>query len=322
MKRILGILIAVMMVVTLTATIVNAENEISVKLNGEAIAFDVQPQIVEGRTMVPMRAIFEALGASVEWDNATRTVTSSKDDITIKLTIGEKTLYKNGTAVELDVPGMIVDSRTLVPVRAISEAYECEVEWEAATRTVLIATPAVEEVVEKVPGVIINANADDGKLYGLETMTSSESLEIVADPMNPDNKVFKITPLVEKDLWNYIWIKTSDFEAGKRYVVEFDALLGLDVMGNEIELDFRTIASNVMYGTVEAPTLANHAVGGVAATTYEWRHFKSVIEIPADYKYVEGTRFGAYVDPLETSVYGFRAGIEFYIDNFYIGIEE
>ncbi len=321
MKRILGILIAVMMVVTLTATMVSAENEISVKLNGEAIAFDVQPQIVDGRTMVPLRAIFESLGASVEWDNATRTVTSAKGDITIKLTIGENKLYKNGTAVELDVPGMIVDSRTLVPVRAISEAYECEVEWEAATRTVIITTP-VEEVEEKVPGVIINANAEDGKIHGLDTMTTSSVLEITQDPMNPDNKVFKVTPLVEKDLWTYIWIKTADFEAGKRYVIEFDALLGKDVMGNDIDAEYRPVVGNVMYGTVDAPVLANHAAGGVAATTYEWRHFKNVIEIPADYKYIDGTRFGAYVDPLSEDIYGFRAGVEFYIDNLYIGVEE
>ena len=98
MKRILGILIAVMMVVTLTATIVSAEQEISVKLNDEMIDFaDVKPQIINSRTMVPLRAIFEALGASVEWNDATKTVKSQKGDISIELTIGAKELKKNAS---------------------------------------------------------------------------------------------------------------------------------------------------------------------------------------------------------------------------------
>ena len=88
--------------------------------------------------MVPLRAIFEALGASVEWDGETKTVTSVKDDTTVKLTVGEKKLTVNGTAKELDVPGQIVENRTLVPVRAISEAFGCEVGWDSATRTVTI----------------------------------------------------------------------------------------------------------------------------------------------------------------------------------------
>lgn len=148
MKRIFGILIAVMMVITLTATIVGAQQEISVKVNGEKVDFDVKPQIINSRTMVPLRAIFEALGANVEWDDATKTVKSQKGDITIELTIGAKEIKKNGQAITLDVPGQIVNSRTLVPVRAISEAYGCDVQWDDATKTVIIVSA---EDAESVP---------------------------------------------------------------------------------------------------------------------------------------------------------------------------
>ena len=115
-----------------------AENDISVILNGNAIGFDVPPQIINERTMVPLRAIFEALGASVDWNGDTRTVTSEKDGTTISLTIDSSTMYVNGNAVALDSPGCIIDGRTLVPVRAISEAYGTEVGWDGNTRTVSI----------------------------------------------------------------------------------------------------------------------------------------------------------------------------------------
>ncbi len=106
--------------------------------NGVASELDVPAQIINSRTMVPLRAIFEALGATVEWDDATRTVTSEKDGTKVELTIGDANIYVDGIATELDVPAQIVDNRTLVPARAVAEAYGCEVGWDEATRTVTI----------------------------------------------------------------------------------------------------------------------------------------------------------------------------------------
>ena len=106
--------------------------------NGEAKALDVPAQIIDSRTMVPLRAIFEALGASVEWDDATKTVTSVKGDTTVKLTIGNAAITVNGAEKALDVPAQIVESRTLVPVRAIAESFGCDVAWDDATKTVTI----------------------------------------------------------------------------------------------------------------------------------------------------------------------------------------
>lgn len=106
--------------------------------NGESTALDVPAQIIDSRTMVPLRAIFEALGASVEWDDSTKTVTSERGDTKVSLTIGEAEIIVNGEAKALDVPGQIVDSRTLVPVRAIAESFGCEVGWDDPTKTVTI----------------------------------------------------------------------------------------------------------------------------------------------------------------------------------------
>ncbi len=113
-------------------------NEVAVTIDGTAVEFDQQPLVINGRTLVPLRAIFEKLDATVEWDDATKTVTSTKDGTTISLTIGSNQLTVNGEAKELDVPATIVNGRTLVPARAVSESFNLNVGWDAETNTVSI----------------------------------------------------------------------------------------------------------------------------------------------------------------------------------------
>jgi hypothetical protein len=115
-----------------------ATNGIKVKLNGNYLTFDQAPIAESGRTLVPLRAIFEAFGATVNWDQATQSVTAVKGDITIKLTLGSKTAYKNDTPITLDVPAKALNGRTLVPVRFISESFGATVEWDQANQTVII----------------------------------------------------------------------------------------------------------------------------------------------------------------------------------------
>ena len=142
MKKLFGILLACLML-----TMVCFAADITVTLDGEVVdceSYGSPATIVEGRTLVPLRAIFEALGATVEWDQVTRTVTSEMGGTTIQLTVGSDTLYKNDEPVTLDVPGQIINDRTMVPARAIAEAYGVGVEWDAATRTVVLTKPVVE----------------------------------------------------------------------------------------------------------------------------------------------------------------------------------
>lgn len=124
----------------LAGSIAHAANDVRVKIDGNVIEFDVEPQITEGRTMVPMRKIFETLGAEVNWDNSSRTATAVKDGVTVSIAIDDYAMYRNGEKISLDVPAKITDGRTLVPVRAISEAFECYVNWDSENRTVLIAS--------------------------------------------------------------------------------------------------------------------------------------------------------------------------------------
>lgn len=116
---------------------------ITIKINGSYMYTDVAPTIQNGRTLVPMRAIFENLGADIAWDGETSTVTGTKNGIEVKLTIGNTTAYVNGREITLDTPATLIDSRTMVPVRFVSESLGANVEWMPFSRQVLI-TPAKE----------------------------------------------------------------------------------------------------------------------------------------------------------------------------------
>lgn len=111
---------------------------IQVNFNDTYLNFDQPPIIQNGRTLVPLRTIFEAMGASVDWNEATQTVTAVRGSDSVSLTIGSNVMMKNGSAVSLDVPAQIVNSRTLVPARAIAEAFGAFVGWDEPTRTVVI----------------------------------------------------------------------------------------------------------------------------------------------------------------------------------------
>ncbi len=125
---------------------VAAENEITVMINGVQAEFDVQPQIVNDRTMVPMRKIFETLGAEIEWIEQGGMIFATKGSKIIAMQIGKSifsitdVLTGETVNVELDVAPMIVDSRTLVPLRAVSEALDMNVEWDGANRMAIITS--------------------------------------------------------------------------------------------------------------------------------------------------------------------------------------
>jgi hypothetical protein len=120
----------------------SVDTEINVLYNGNRISFGEygqNPVAENGRTLIPLRSIFETMGADVQWDSATNTVTATRGGDTISLVIGGSTLYKNGQAVAtLDVPAKAINGRTMVPVRAIAEAFNATVEWNGNARYVLI----------------------------------------------------------------------------------------------------------------------------------------------------------------------------------------
>ncbi|MDB5053619.1 MAG: hypothetical protein JWM44_1669 [Bacilli bacterium] len=113
---------------------------IHVKLDGKLLDFDQPPVLIKGKTMVPLRKIFESLGAEIQWDAATSTVTATKGQTVVKLTVGNDTAYVNGQGIKLEAAPTIVNEKTVVPARFIGESFGAKVTWEEATKTVLLQT--------------------------------------------------------------------------------------------------------------------------------------------------------------------------------------
>ncbi|WP_108831877.1 stalk domain-containing protein [Aedoeadaptatus coli] len=115
------------------------KNAITILVNGKEVKTDSPAFIKDGRTMVPVRFISEALGLKVGWDQKTRTVTVDEGAKAMKLTIGSKKIVRaDGKETAIDVPAMIKGGRTMVPIRAIGELSGAKVDWNAANREVII----------------------------------------------------------------------------------------------------------------------------------------------------------------------------------------
>ena len=110
-------------------------------VNGEAVALDSPPVIKNGRTLVPLRFISEAFGASLDWDPVFRIIDIKLGSDTVRLQIGMNFAAVNGKKVALDVAPVIIKGRTMVPIRFISESLNAKVVWDAETKTITIMYP-------------------------------------------------------------------------------------------------------------------------------------------------------------------------------------
>lgn len=113
---------------------------IEVVINEKKAVFDVPPRILNGRTLIPVRSIFESLGAEVLWEESTETVSILKGSKTIKLKAESNWVYVDGKQVEIDIPVSIINGRAMVPVRFIAEELEFKVTWGGEKRVVFINT--------------------------------------------------------------------------------------------------------------------------------------------------------------------------------------
>lgn len=128
-------------VISLLNTISYENGLIKININGDRIYPDSDPVIIEGRTMVPIRAVAEKMGYSVDWNGDLGVVIleSYYTGDRIEIAIGSPVAYKNGNeSIELEVPAFIIAGRTYLPLRAVAEAMDADVDWENTTRTVYI----------------------------------------------------------------------------------------------------------------------------------------------------------------------------------------
>ncbi|NMP09966.1 stalk domain-containing protein [Paenibacillus polymyxa] len=112
----------------------------TVYVDDRPLELTAQPLLLDGTTLVPMRQLFEAQGAVLSWNGASKTVTATKNDTTLTYRIGEVAATLNDKTLSLNVPGQIVKGNTMIPLRFVSEALGSTVKWDALTRTIRIAS--------------------------------------------------------------------------------------------------------------------------------------------------------------------------------------
>ena len=141
MKKTVSILL--MVAIISICTNISAHMDVKVTLDGNEISFpDAKPFIDErDRVLVPIRFVSEALGSVVDWENETRTAVIKQDDDEIRYTVYQPMAYLNGEMMVMDTYGILKDSRTMVPIRFISELLGCTVKWDEKTSTVVITSP-------------------------------------------------------------------------------------------------------------------------------------------------------------------------------------
>lgn len=137
-KFLIGLLLISMLMSCVGASASGYAEAESVILNGKSIYFDQPPIIIDGRTLVPVRALVEAMHGRVEWDATNEEVYIWLNDKYICLAIGSNVAYFNDKVKILDVPPQIISGRTLVPVRFISECFGFNVSWDADAESVII----------------------------------------------------------------------------------------------------------------------------------------------------------------------------------------
>lgn len=143
MKKIISLIMCLCILAAFAVT-GYAENKVTILLNGSEVESDAAPFIENNRTMVPARAIFEAMDAQVNWDADNKTVlmVRNKDDVftSVVLQIGLEYAFVNSESIPLETPAKIVNNRTFVPLRFIIEAFDENITWDETTRTVSIVT--------------------------------------------------------------------------------------------------------------------------------------------------------------------------------------
>lgn len=148
--------------------LVQAQSSVRTQLDGRTLQFDQPALMQDGRVMVPLRGIFESLGADVLFDARTRAIKATKGDRVVELTLGSRQAMINGQMSYLDVPAATLGGRTLVPLRFVSEALGADVRWLPSTRTVELTStnsapynnPTAVTNTPKLSGLIHNARRE------------------------------------------------------------------------------------------------------------------------------------------------------------------
>ncbi len=166
---------------------------IRVYVDGQPLSFDVPPNMIQGRVLVPLRGIFERLGATVDFDPQTQHIVAVRGSQTVELTIGSRQARVNSNAALLDVPAFTIAGRTMVPLRFISESLGANVQWVEASQTILIGSTGASPP----PPASSSGRTISGRLM---SVSSGDHPQIV---VRSDDQDYTIPVLPETAIFRY-----------------------------------------------------------------------------------------------------------------------
>ena len=189
MKK-LAVLLLTLLLMT-SVSISYAENDaVGLRLDGKVISSDTPAVIVSERTLVPARAVFEAMGGNVAWDEPLREVTVTLGRSVVKLVIDSKTAYVDGEAITMDVAASIISERTLIPVRFVAEAFGYEVKWDEPSRMVDLISPQSSQTGLRITGIDFSETEEGYQVRIIGSKSIAEYDDFVMN--NPDRLVLDL----------------------------------------------------------------------------------------------------------------------------------
>lgn len=229
-------------------------------LNGNAV-------MVQGRIMVPLRSIFEALGASVEWNKDEQSISAQKGDISIKLQISSDIAIKNGVQVKIDVPPSLINKQTMVPARFVSESLGATVNWDENTKTVSITSSgtaksllqqvSVDQI--KIKNITSKVHGDFSQLVRVQKLSAATALQQMKQYLIKQPEVKKVNDLkggnlfVEfQDGYQMIMLLGEDHLGGGTVL---NSSITRDVTQNALQLQNPSPVTTQETPTVNVPTL-------------------------------------------------------------------
>ncbi|MDQ6768167.1 MAG: copper amine oxidase N-terminal domain-containing protein [Candidatus Eremiobacteraeota bacterium] len=261
--------------------------DVSIIVNGQQVQFDQPPIERSGRVFVPLRGVFERLGASVVYDNGI--INASGNGRTIQLKIGSTTAVVNGTQHQLDVAPFIVGSRTLVPLRFISESLGANVDYNDTNRTVSInlggstqsgvhllnLTPASDAVVAaKSPAVSgsfssrvdpnsVHITLDGRDVSSTSDISSSDFLFTPPYPLTPERHTVRVTGrAADGSSFEQSWSFTSGTSVVPNYITNIHPANGTSVNGS-----FALSGTTLPNSSVHIVAIPSALVGGIFPVT-------------------------------------------------------
>jgi len=179
-KNFLSIVFALMFILLSTA-VAYANDNIKVTVEGQRITFANQPPVVfEGRTLVPVRGVFEHMGFDVGWDATTRRVTLTNSQHAVMLTVGSNEFTNNGVSRTLDIPPQIINGTTMLPIRSVLESVGYQLDWDSHTSTVIITAFPIQSSSAPVSVVSQTAQTQQQNASGWRTINGPYGLSLNA----------------------------------------------------------------------------------------------------------------------------------------------